>query len=144
MSHQIHEKLATGQARLVDAPAKSARHQVEVDRNFELPTRLYAATVGLYLAFLAITWAAFANPELAIPMVIFALFVVAGFGTPAIWTGLKDNKSSSQSWSHFVQNGIQTATGRCAPRDAVVQMLILPVLIMAWGLAVAIIVAIVA
>jgi hypothetical protein len=36
-----------------------------------------------------------------------------------------------------------TNTGRLAPRDAAVQMLILPVLLVVWGLAVAVIAAVV-
>ena len=149
MSKQIHEKLARGEARIVNAPAVAAandaapRHQVDVDRNFELPTGLYAATVGLYMAFLAITWTAFANPGLAIPMVIFAVFVVAGFGVPAIWTRLRDNPGKPLPFHRFKAQGIQTLTGKCSARDAMVQMLILPVLIVFWGLAVAVIAALV-
>ena len=148
MSKQIHEKLARGEARIVEAPAvapakEMPRHQVEADRNFELPTSLYAATVGLYLAFLAITWAAFASPGLAIPMVIFGVFIVAGFGVPAVWTRLRDNPSKPLPFARFQAQGIQTLTGRCSAKDAAVQMLILPVLIVCWGLAVAVIAALV-
>lgn len=147
MSEHICEKVARGEAKLVATPKAQPkvmpRHQVESDRNFELPTRLYVATAGLYMTFLAVMWGAFANPELAIPMVIFSLFVVAGFGTPAIWTRLKGNTSASLTWDRFAQCGIQTATGRCTVRDAVLQMLILPVLIVCWGISVAIIVALV-
>ena len=43
----------------------------------------------------------------------------------------------------FAVNGIMTHTGRLAARDATIQMLILPVLLVVWGLTVAVIAAIV-
>ncbi|MEM8724959.1 MAG: hypothetical protein AAGE86_05485 [Pseudomonadota bacterium] len=143
MSKQVKDIIARGEARIVGAPeAKAAapRHQVEVDRNFELPTGLFVATAGCYLAFLAITGAAFANPVLIIPMAIFALFIVAAFGVPAIWTrlkknGLEPNDTDPLTMGQFETKGIMTNTGRLAPRDATIQVLILPVLIVLWGLA---------
>ncbi|MEM7702083.1 MAG: hypothetical protein AAF251_09135 [Pseudomonadota bacterium] len=144
MSQLVQDKLASGKARLVSAPVQGPRHQVEVDQNFELPTSLFGATVACYLGFLAIMLAAFTGPELAIPMVIFAGFIVAGFGVPMIWTRLAGNKTKPMSMGQFRNSGVMTNTGRCAPQDAAIQMLILPVLIVFWGLAVSLIVAIVA
>jgi len=145
MSHIVHDIIARGDARIVEQPEAAAhpRPQVESDRNFGLPKPLYAATVSLYLGFLLVMGAAFANPELAIPMAIFVVFIVAGFGVPAIWTRLKDNASEPQTMGEFGLKGIMTHTGRLAPRDATIQMLILPVLLVCWGLAVAVIAAVV-
>jgi len=146
MTKQIHDKIETGEARLVVPPVvrpNAPRHQVEIDRNFELPTGLFAATVGLYLAFLAIMAAAFGNPALGIPMAIFALFIVAGFGVPAVWARLRDNPSQPMTMARFRADGIMTNTGRLTHRDAAIQMLILPALIVGWGGAFAIIAAIV-
>jgi len=148
MSHIVHDLIASGEARVVEAPkaaapAAPARNQVESDRNFGLPKALYATTVGCYLGFLAVVSTAFANPELAIPMVIFVVFIVAGFGVPAIWTRLAGKTSEPQTMGEFRLKGIMTHTGRLAPRDATIQMLILPVLLVAWGLAVVVIAAVV-
>ena len=146
MSHTIHDLIASGNARLVaqpTAPADGVRHQVEADRNFGLPTAFYGATVACYLGFLAITGAAFGNAELAIPMAIFAVFIVAGFGVPAVWTRLAGNTSEPPTQGEFASRGIMTLTGRLAPRDAAIQMLILPVLLVVWALAVVIIAAVV-
>lgn len=147
MSKQIQEQIIRGKARIVDGPAKAAenrvRHQVEVDRNFEMPVAFYGATVGLYFAFLGIMFAGLATPGLIIPMAIFAVFIAGMFGVPAIWTRLKDNDTSPMTVGQFQQNGIMTHTGRLAPRDAAVQMLILPVLIVLWGCAAVAIAAIV-
>jgi hypothetical protein len=142
MSHIAHDIIARGQARIVEQPAP-VRHSHEVDRNFGLPRALYGATVACYLGFLAITGLAFANPELGIPMAIFALFIVAGFGIPAIWTRLAGNASAPMTLGEFGAQGIMTHTGRLAPRDATIQMLILPVLLVVWGLTVVVIAAIV-
>ncbi len=145
MSHIVHDLLARGDARIVDHPADAAvRHQVEGDRNFGLPTALYGATVAGYLGFLLVVGSAFANPVLAIPMAIFVVFIVAGFGVPAIWTRLAGNTSEPQTMGEFEQRGIMTNTGRLAAKDATIQVLILPVLLVIWGLAIAVIAAVVA
>lgn len=133
MSKQLHEQLATGEARIVKAPSSVARNQVEADRNFELPTALYAATVGLYLGFLAIMFVGLSAPSLVIPIAICVIIVAAGFGVPSLWTRLKDNESLPMSMGKFRQAGIATNTGRLSARDAAIQMLILPVVIAVWG-----------
>lgn len=131
MSIQVQDMIARGDARIVEAPV---RHQVEVDRNFGLPSSFYGITVGCYLSFLAITAVAFASPILAIPMVIFAFSILAGFLVPTIWTRLKGNDSRPLSMDEFGRKGVMTLTGRLAPRDAAIQVLILPVLVVVWGL----------
>lgn len=142
MSHIVHDLIARGDARVVDQPA-AVRHQVEADRNFGLPSALYAATVGCYLGFLLIVGSAFANPALAIPMAIIVLLIVAFFAVPAMWTRLRNNPSEPQTLGEFEARGVMTNTGRLAPKDATIQVLILPVLLVFWGLAVAVIAAIV-
>ncbi|MEL6529058.1 MAG: hypothetical protein AAFQ27_03800 [Pseudomonadota bacterium] len=141
MSQHVKDIIARGEARIVEAPeAKAPRAQVEIDRNFELPTALYAVTVGLYLAFLVVMFAGLSTPGLVIPMAIFAVFIVGGFGVPAVWARLKSNipggdDSRPLTMGAFSNQGIMTHTGRLSPRDATIQMLILPVLIVMWGCA---------
>ncbi len=145
MSHIVHDLIARGEARVVDHPADApVRHQVEKDRNFGLPTALYGTTIACYLGFLLIVGTAFANPVLAIPMAIIVLLIAAFFGVPAIWTRLRDNVSEPETLGEFETRGIMTNTGRLTARDATTQVLILPVLLVCWGLAVAVIAAIVA
>ena len=146
MSKHVTDIIARGEARIVEAPVAAPRHQVEVDRNFEMPVAFYGATVGLYFAFLAVMFVGFASDGLVIPMAIFAIFIVGMFGVPAVWTRLKSNipdgnDSQPMTMGKFMNEGIMTYTGRLAPRDAAIQMLILPVLIVAWGCAVVIIAA---
>ncbi|MEE1877605.1 hypothetical protein [Altererythrobacter litoralis] len=133
MSKLIAPELIAEKATIVDAP----HVPTTVDRTFELPTALYGTTVACYLGFIALMAGAFGAPALIIPMVIFAFIIVAGFGVPAIWatmqgTGAKPAMGAGQ----FANRGIMTHTGRLKPRDAAAQVLVLPVLVFLWGLAV--------
>lgn len=143
MSHIVHDLIASGGARIVELPAP-VRHQIETDRNFGLPTALYGATIACYLGFLVIVGSAFANPVLAIPMAIIVLLVAAFFGVPAVWTRLKGNASEPATMGEFERRGIMTNTGRLSAGEASAQVLVLPVLLVVWGLAVAVIAAVVA
>jgi hypothetical protein len=120
------------------ATVTSAPALTRVDRTFELPTGLYAATVGLYLAFLGVMAASFVNPELAIPMVIFVFFIVVAFGVAGKWASMQPaNESQPLSLGQFRNRGIMTLSGKLTAGEASVQVLMLPALIFVWGLAVA-------
>lgn len=140
MSKLITNEFVSEKARIVEAP----RAPTVVNRTFELPRGLYGATVAAYLGFIGIMAAGFQSPGLIIPMVIFAFFIVAGFAVPTIWTRLKpESGQSALRWSEFTGKGIMTNTGRLSARDAAIQTLILPVLILLWGVAVVTIAALV-
>jgi hypothetical protein len=116
----------------------------ETDRTFGLPTRLYAVTVGAYIAFLGVMAAGFQSREMILPMAIFVAYIVMAFGVPALWTRMKPgHPSHALSWSRFTETGIDTWTGRIKASDAVLQVLILPVLILLWGITVVVIAALV-
>lgn len=141
MSKLITREQVAAHARVVDAPE---RQPTTVDRTFGLPVGLYGATGACYLGFLAILAVCFGNPGLIIPMAIFVLFIAAGFGLPAIWATMKpDTSSRSLTWGAFRRDGVTTATGRLPARDVAIQVLILPVLIVLWGIAVVTIAALV-
>lgn len=146
MSRIVTERIARGEARRLDQPpvVPAVRHQIEADRNFGLPNSLYAATIACYLGFLAIVGSAFANPGLAIPMAVIVLLIAAFFGVPAIWTRLKENASRPATQGEFEAHGIMTLTGHLSAGEASAQVLVLPVLLVCWGLAVALIAALVA
>jgi hypothetical protein len=145
MSHIVHDLIARGDARIVDHPAdEPVRHQVEADRNFGLPTALYGATIACYLGFLLIVGTAFANPVLALPLAIIVFLIAAFFGVPAMWTRLKGNTSEPETLGEFEAHGIMTNTGRLTAGEASAQVLVLPVLLVCWGLAIAVIAAFVA
>lgn len=120
------------------------RKPTTVDRTFELPRSLYGITVAMYLGFLAVMAMGFRSPEMILPMAAFVISIVAGFSIPTIWAKLNPpTESKDMSWSRFSIEGIQTAYGKTAARDASVQVLILPVLIFLWGIAAVTIAAIV-
>lgn len=117
--------------------AAHPRHQIEVDRNFGLPKAFYALTAAGYLGFLALTAAAFGNPGLILPMAIFVTFIVMAFGVNAMWARMKpEHGDKAASLSRFMAEGVQTYTGKLTGREAAVQVLIMPALIFAWGVAV--------
>jgi hypothetical protein len=122
---------------VTEVPART-----RVDRNFGLPTGFYVATVALYLGFIGIMASLFLNPELVIPMVLIAGFIAFAFGLAGRWAKMKpDNDTAPLSWGRFSCRGIDTLSGRLTASEAAIQALTLPVLILGWGLAVAVIVA---
>ncbi|MXP13722.1 hypothetical protein GRI44_03000 [Altererythrobacter confluentis] len=126
------------------AVLEAPRLRTRVDRTFELPTGLYVATVGCYLAFLATLASAFAAPGLIIPLAICALIVVAIFGVPSAWARMAPaSVKRPMAFNQFESRGIATLTGHLSAGEATVQVLVLPVLIVLWGLAVVTIAALV-
>jgi hypothetical protein len=112
------------------------REPTRVDRNFQLPTALYAMTVGLFIAYLAVMGIGFAHPEMILPLAAFTIAIVAGFGVPALWVGMKpDNNQKPLSWSRFMSEGVETLSGRLDGKSAAAQALVRPVLIFLWGVA---------
>lgn len=125
-----------------NAPAEAEWSATTTLRSFDLPNGLFIATVGLYFAFLAVMAAAFADPGLIVPMAIFYIYIIMAFGVPALWVQMKpDHGGKALSWSMFMREGVATHTGQMAGRDATIQVLILPVLILGWGAGIAAIVA---
>lgn len=137
MAEHISQQDLARIATITDAPVAT-----KVDRTFGLPTGLYVATVAAYMAFIGVMAVTLMNPGLVIPMVIFALFVVAAFGVPTVWARMKpDHDSRALTFGQFQHRGIETLTGHMTAGEASVQVLILPVLILAWGIACAVIIA---
>lgn len=123
---------------------RASPFQVSVDRSFDIPPVLHVLTAGLYLAFLAVMAFAFQDSGLIIPMAIFVVYIVMAFGVPAMWVHMKpDHVGKAISWADFARLGINTYTGKMSARDAAGQILILPALIFGWGVAIAMIAAVV-
>ncbi len=136
MAFQHDHKIFT---QTLNAETKTKKQTI-VDRSFELPKGLYIATVAIYMAYLVLMWSAFQAGHMAVIMSICIISVGAGFGVPALWALMKpDHDHSNMSWQQFVRNGIETHTGILKAKDATIQMMILPVLILMWGVAVVII-----
>jgi hypothetical protein len=126
------------------ADVRDTPPQTIVDRSFGLPTMLYGLTVGSYFAFLAIMAIGLATRELIIPIGICVVYVTMAFGVPSLWARMKpDNRSQPQSMANFSLYGVETHTGTVTAHDAMIQVLILPLVVLFWGLAVVIIAALV-
>ena len=107
------------------------------DRNFGLPVAIHATYFGLFLAYLGVMFVGFYEPRMILPMAIFVIFTVGFYVVPMLWAGMKPgNDSRALTMPELMANGIATHTGLCNGRDATVQALILPALILGWGIAV--------
>ena len=139
MSQQLSEARLAEIATVSDAPVRT-----KTNRTFELPGGLYLGTALGYLAFLGIMCTVVFNPELAIPMFAFAFSIIAGFGLCWKWASMRpDNDSKTLSWGQFANRGVQTLSGKLTAFEASAQVLILPVLIVFWGICAAVIIALV-
>lgn len=126
------------------ATATAAPVRTRVDRSFGLPSGLYYGTVGLYVAFLGVLTLAFHNPELMLPMAVIVGSIVFGFGVNRTWAAMKpENDSKPATWGQFASSGVQTLSGHLTASEASIQVLMLPVLILFWGVSVAVISAVV-
>jgi hypothetical protein len=76
-------------------------------------------------------------------LVICGVFLAAFFTVPHIFLGLEQSAGSRPSLDRFLREGMATMTGRSSGRDALIQMLIVPVMltlgVIAMGIAAAII-----
>lgn len=106
---------------------------------FDLHPALHVAVFGGFFVYLAIMWASFADSGLAIPFAVFAVFLAASFAVPAWWTRIVPDAGPRERWADFMAKGIDCATGRLDAGAAMVQVLIMPAMLIIWGLAVAII-----
>jgi hypothetical protein len=115
-----------------------------VDRSFEFPTGLYVAMVALFSLAAGVMAFGFEAPGMVIPTGIIAVFIAMFFAVPAQWVRMKpENPQRATSWARFRREGIMTPYGRSTAAAATVQMLILPALILLWGIAVVTIAAVV-
>ena len=142
MAERITRQLVAEKAIIHEAPA--LRLPTTVDRNFELPAALYAAMAGLFFAAAGVMAFGFAAPGMVVPTGIIAVFIAMYFAVPAMWMRMKpDHAQRLTTWARFQRDGIMTPYGRATARDATVQVLILPVLLLCWGIAVVTIAAVV-
>jgi len=121
----------------VTAFRAAAAQRNRADRVFDLHPALHVALFGGFAAFLAILAAGLMTRELIIPMAICFVFIVAAFVTPALWARVAgDQPGRVQTLDEFMAEGVETATGHLSGGAAAVQVLILPVLLTLWALAI--------
>ena len=125
------------QVQIIATKAAVPNIRQEIDRSFGLPPVLHIATFALYFGFLAVMSVGLGTRELAIPLAVCFVFLGMAAAVPAKWVTMKPvNRMPKTSWIDFTQEGIETYTGRMRAKDAMAQVLILPVLIFLWGIAI--------
>ena len=135
MAEPLTRELVAEKAIVHEAPA--LRLPTAVDRNFELPAGLLVATAVLFFAAAGVMAIGFSAPMMIVPTGIIAVFIAMFFAVPAMWMRMKpENPQRLTPWTRFRQQGIMTAYGCSTAEAATVQVLILPVLIFLWGIAV--------
>ncbi len=133
MSRHITREHIVDQGIIVEAP----RAKPVADRSFELPKALYFTSAACYLVFIGLLAAALSSPGLIIPLAVCVVLIAAFFGVPAMWTRMApQSRTEPMAWQQFRSRGIATHTGHLSSGEAAIQMLVLPVLIVMWALAV--------
>jgi cytochrome bd-type quinol oxidase subunit 2 len=123
---------------IVAAPPKRACE----DQNFELPAAIYIAMVMMFAGFVAVLSLAFRGGHLPVVYGVIFAFIAAFFAIPAMFPAMvprDSHRTGALSLFDFGHRGIMTATGRASAREATVLVLLLPCLILCFGISVAII-----
>jgi len=120
---------------IVAAPAKRACE----DQTFELPTAIYIAMATMLAGFIAVLSLSFRGGHMAVAYGVIFAFIVAFFAVPALFPGQASEESRTKALSlfDFGHRGIATATGRASAREATILVLLLPFLILCFGISVA-------
>jgi hypothetical protein len=109
----------------IDAPATAA---LPAPAAPDVPTAVGGMIVASYAALLTVFFAFFAGSPLAFfSITIGALFVGMYFAVPRIFFAVEADPSRRPSFLDFWYVGIETLTGRTSGKDALIQMLIVPV-----------------
>ncbi len=113
------------------------------DQSFGLPTGIYVAMGTMFVGFVAVLSLAFSS-EMALSYGVIFAFLGMFFAVPSLFPRMAGAKSArALSWSEFADRGIDTATGRTSAGSATVLVLALPVLILCFAMAIAVIAAVV-
>lgn len=142
MTERIARQLVANKAIVHEAAV--LRLPTTVDRSFELPTRMYVAMAALFFAAVGVMAFGFRDQMIIVPTGVIAIFIAMFFAVPAQWVRMKpENLKTATSWARFRRDGIMTPHGRSTAGAATVQVLILPALILVWGITVVAIAAVV-
>ena len=112
------------------------------ERVFDLHPAVFAMQLGAYAAFLLVLGLAFMNRELVIPFAIFTVYIGMFFATPALWARVKGTEGGRlESWAEFMEVGVDTGSGHLTGRQALAQIMTVPVLLVGFASAVGLIAA---
>lgn len=129
--HKSTAKLQDEGATLSSVPPLRANRR---ERLFDLPPAVHAMLAGSFFVFLAILGAAGMDAMLSIPFAMFMVFLAMFFAIPAVMARfVPETPGRYQSWSEFMRDGIATGSGLLKGREAIVQIMTLPVLMIGWA-----------
>ncbi len=91
-----------------------------------------AAVGGLLVTAYTILIAIFAvtmmhSKEALLALAICSVFLTMYFSVPGIFLAVEPGRKDRPSFDHFLTKGLETYTGHCSGRNALVQMLLVPV-----------------
>lgn len=101
------------------------------DQTFELPGRIYVAMGVMFAGFIAVLGLAFRGGHMPVVYGVIFAFLTVFFAIPAMF-----QRREGLSWAMFRYKGVTTATGRASATEATVLVLLLPFLILCFGVAV--------
>ena len=107
---------------------------------FDLPPAVHAITAGAYLTFAGVLCATFMGPDLVLPAAIFMVGIASLFVTPGLWARIQPRDGlRKQSWTEFLEEGVECLTGKLTAGQALAQILVLPGLIVSLAFVFAVI-----
>jgi len=112
------------------------------DQSFELPGHIYVAMAIMFTGFVAVLGLSFHAGRMMVAYGVIFAFIAMFFAIPAVFPKMAASKKAL-SWTAFQYKGIQTATGRSSARDATILVLLLPFLVLCFGIAVRVIASVV-
>lgn len=134
MSLRQSQELLFARDEIVDAPPKRACE----DQSFELPAGLYIAMATMFAGFVAVLSFAFNSGHMAVAYGVIFAFIAAYFAVPALFPRMAPRKATKAlRFFEFGHRGIATATGRATALEATILVLLLPFLILCFGIAIA-------
>jgi hypothetical protein len=139
MTARYDSQILAAREEIVSPPARACE-----DHNWGLPNGIYAAMAICFAGAIGVLATAFTGGMAVSYGIIFA-FLAAFFGVPALFVRTSRGRGNSKAlrWDVFRESGIATQTGRTAAGEATMLVLLLPVIILCWAIAVATIAALV-
>jgi len=117
-----------------DKPAEAAPVASPTPAAPDVPAAVGGFVAASYAALILVFFAFFAGSPLAFfSITVCALFVGIYFAVPRIFFAVEADRSRRPTLYRFWHEGMQTLTGRSSGKDAMIQMMIVPVFL-AFGL----------
>lgn len=96
----------------------------------DVPAAVGRLVVAPYVALLGVFFGLFAGSPLAFfSIAVCTVFVAMYFAVPRIFLAVEADPTRRPSLSQFMHGGLETLTGRTGGKDALIQMMIVPVLV---------------